>query len=92
MDQAVTAVTSKSCLIPVQSNCSTTQSGFHLRDVCFTLYQILQKPGQQDLKLMMRDLSKNVAQSVSELVKSCEALKGKISPGFVFSGTLKPPT
>ena len=31
----------------------------------------------------MRDLSKNVAQSVSELVKSCEALKGMIGCGYL---------
>lgn len=43
------------------------------------LFKCVQKPGVQDLKLAMRDLSKNVAQSVSELVKSCEALKGMIS-------------
>ena len=43
----------------------------------------MQKPGAQDLKLAMRDLSKNVAQSVSELVKSCEALKGKILCGYL---------
>ena len=49
----------------------------------FSFRQIVQKPGAQDLKLAMRDLSKNVAQSVSELVKSCEALKGMIGCGYL---------
>ena len=45
-------------------------------------FQIIQRPGQPDLKLQMRDLSKAVAQSVSELCRSAEALKGRILVKF----------
>lgn len=38
--------------------------------------EILQKPGQPELKAQMRELSKSVAQAVSELCRAAEALKG----------------